>query len=252
MTDNPSNAANIVGDAPPGSHHETRGTTPLPDGRADPQTGSAASIPSPQIIGIMEREFPPCRADETDSQYENRYLAHDELTTQQSWSRGGYDNPPHLESVSSAIRGTGNAPNMGASAPVRRQAPMPGRMHPDAPGMARYRTEAIKAINKQPVDQRVQFRVLPDQRQVDDEPDDPQYQEGHHRISAYRVSQGPPTNGLWNSEHYHYAVMLKRIRKLIHWKIGVTLEQNSRRWVNRPSMLVTGTMTHSCSGSTNF
>ena len=53
--------------------------------------------------------------------------------------------------------------------------------------------------------------------------DDDKYQEGPAGISAYRVSQGPPTSGLWNAEHYHYAVMLKRIRKLIIWKVGTLL-----------------------------
>src|SRR5882762_9595748 len=39
-------------------------------------------------------------------------------------------------------------------------------------------------------------------------------------LSAYRVSRAPPNNGLWNSEQYHYTVLLKRICKLIEWKVS--------------------------------
>src|SRR5882762_6721145 len=42
-------------------------------------------------------------------------------------------------------------------------------------------------------------------------------------LSALRVSRAPPNNGLWNSEQYHYTVLLKRICKLIEWKVGRTI-----------------------------
>jgi len=33
-------------------------------------------------------------------------------------------------------------------------------------------------------------------------------------LSAYRVSQAPPNNGLWNSEQYHYTVLLREFTNL--------------------------------------
>src|ERR1700679_581 len=33
----------------------------------------------------------------------------------------------------------------------------------------------------------------------------------------------PPNNGLWNSEQYHYMVLLKRIQQLIDWKVRCTI-----------------------------
>jgi hypothetical protein len=38
-------------------------------------------------------------------------------------------------------------------------------------------------------------------------------------FSAFKISQGSPNHGIWNSEHYHYAVMLKCIQRLIIWKV---------------------------------
>ncbi|KAF7985435.1 hypothetical protein HWV62_5165 [Athelia sp. TMB] len=39
-------------------------------------------------------------------------------------------------------------------------------------------------------------------------------------LSAYRVTQGPVTNGLWNNDHYHYVVLLGKITQLINHKVG--------------------------------
>ena len=49
------------------------------------------------------------------------------------------------------------------------------------------------------------------------------YPIGPTGISAYRVTHTPPNNGLWNSEQYHYTVLLKRIQQLISWKVGCTM-----------------------------
>src|ERR1700729_1921895 len=49
------------------------------------------------------------------------------------------------------------------------------------------------------------------------------YPIGPMGISAYRVTHTPPNNGLWNSEQYHYTVLLKRIQQLISWKVGRTM-----------------------------
>jgi hypothetical protein len=112
------------------------------------------TTPSPQMRERMEQEFPPRRADETDSQYENRYLAHQRRINnmQQSWARSGYNAPPHLESASLANRGIGPGANTGTSAPAKRQAPIPGCMHP-APGMSQYRDVAYASLYRAPRDQ---------------------------------------------------------------------------------------------------
>ena len=217
-----SNPTNRVGNGSTGSHQSgnaNNGIEEIETRGHEPQM----TTPSPQMREMMEREFPSRRADETDSQYENRYLAHQRRinNTQQSWARSGYDAPPHLESASSANRGTGTGLNTGTSVPAKRQAPIPGRMHPDAPGLSQHRDAAYASLYKAP--REVQFGVLPEQRQDDDEVDNPQYLDSHNGISAYRVSHGPPNNGLWNTEQYHYTVMLKRIKKLIQWKVGVSL-----------------------------
>jgi hypothetical protein len=49
------------------------------------------------------------------------------------------------------------------------------------------------------------------------------YHNGPTGLSAYQVFHDPPSHGLWNTEHYHDSVMLKRIKKLIHWKVGLPL-----------------------------
>jgi len=70
-------------------------------------------------------------------QYENRYLAQQRRinNTQQSWARSEYDVPPHLESASTANRGTGNNIDAPVQAINKKIAPIPGCLHPDAPGM---------------------------------------------------------------------------------------------------------------------
>ncbi|KAF7966975.1 hypothetical protein HWV62_36306 [Athelia sp. TMB] len=43
-------------------------------------------------------------------------------------------------------------------------------------------------------------------------------------LSAYRVTQGPVTNGLWNNDHYHYVVLLGKVTDLIIHKVGTPFE----------------------------
>ncbi|KAF7966970.1 hypothetical protein HWV62_36322 [Athelia sp. TMB] len=43
-------------------------------------------------------------------------------------------------------------------------------------------------------------------------------------LSAYRVTQGPVTNGLLNHDHYHYIVLLGKITQLINHKVGTAIE----------------------------
>ncbi|KAF7982372.1 hypothetical protein HWV62_29118 [Athelia sp. TMB] len=43
-------------------------------------------------------------------------------------------------------------------------------------------------------------------------------------LSAYQVTQGPVTNGLWDNNHYHYVVLLGRVSQLINFKVGEPFE----------------------------
>ncbi|KAF7965635.1 hypothetical protein HWV62_42444 [Athelia sp. TMB] len=43
-------------------------------------------------------------------------------------------------------------------------------------------------------------------------------------ISAYRVTQGPVTNGIWHNDHYHYVVLLGRVAQIIKFKVGDPFE----------------------------
>ena len=210
----------------PNDHNNIVRGSSSPSEGANIRNGANQAIdPSSQLKEMMEREFAPRRTDETDTQYENRYLAQQRRinNTQQSWARSEYDVPPHLESASTANRGTGNNVDAPAQTINKKIAPIPGRLHPDAPGMQQYRDASYASLYRTPRDQRVQFGVLPDQRQNDSDQYQAQNMDGHNGISAYRVSQGPPNNGLWNTEQYHYTVMLKRIKKLVHWKVGISI-----------------------------
>jgi len=141
--------------------------------------------------------------------------------TQQSWARNVYDIPypgasndpqpaPQPEEIAASVTPT-----------VRHcTAPIPGRMHPDAPGLAQFRNAMTSNLAARK--HKVQFGVLSPNHSVDDYiQEEPEYPEGPLGISAYRVSQGPPNNGLWNAEHYHYTVMLKCIKRLIYWKVRI-------------------------------
>ncbi|KIM77654.1 hypothetical protein PILCRDRAFT_11913 [Piloderma croceum F 1598] len=107
--------------------------------------------------------------------------------------------------------------------PIQRQAPTAGCSQLSVPRVEQFRDNRDDVYVSQPKtqkDQRVQFGELPDRQ--DQETQD-NYLDSHNGISAYRVSQGPPNNGLWNTEQYHYTVMLKRICRLIHWKVGMSI-----------------------------
>ena len=214
--------------------------------------------PLPHLREAMGREFPPRRDYKTDSQYENRYVAQQRQinNTQQSWARSMYNAPPHMTSVPELDHPQGRIPprDVGERAtPVIRDClpPIPGRLIPENTGRGRgrggyiaspftrssedrYRSDPLRdcperesysASFARPTEDRVRINSPQTQASTAEEEsqDEDKYQEGPAGISAYRVSQGPPTSGLWNAEHYHYAVMLKRIRKLIIWKVGTPL-----------------------------
>jgi hypothetical protein len=102
--------------------------------------------------------------------------------------------------------------------------PSEDRYHSDPPRDCPER-ESYSASVTRPTEDRVRINSpqVQDSMAEEKSQDDDKYQEGPAGISAYRVSQGPPTSGLWNAEHYHYAVMLKHIRKLIIWKVRTPL-----------------------------
>ncbi|KIM72762.1 hypothetical protein PILCRDRAFT_15823 [Piloderma croceum F 1598] len=229
---NPPIPTNIVGEDSTGScrsdhngNEVLQDTIPSSEGN-DPQDHRMPIYnPSSLVRGILEREFMSQQADETDSQYENRYLAHQRCinNTQQSWARSGYDLPPHLDSVSTNIRRLEHRFGRGMPIPIRRQAPTTGCLQLSVLRVDQFRDNrdgVYVSQHKAQKDQRVQFGELPD-RQNQETQDN--YLDGHNGISAYRVSQGPPNKGLWNTEQYHYTVMLKRIRRLIHWKVGMSI-----------------------------
>jgi hypothetical protein len=126
-TGNPQTLTNIIGEDSTGSRHSgnhkvevLQEALPSGEGSTIQDQGMPEYNPSPQMRGIMEREFTPRRADETESQYENRYLAHQRriTNTQQSWARSGYDIPLHLDSVSNNFKRTEHRFGRGVPIPV--------------------------------------------------------------------------------------------------------------------------------------
>ena len=185
---------------------------------------SAEPLPN-TILEAMNREFPPRRDNESSEQFENRYLAHQRRinNTQQSWARNVYDIPrPEVPaSTRPGYQPTGTAAS--ATPVVRpRIAPIHNRIHRDIPLPGRYKNPTIAALAAKSYN--VQFDASdPDRNEDSESRQESGYPEGPTGISAYRVSHGPPNNGLWNAEQYHYTVMLKRIKKLIHWKVGMPI-----------------------------
>src|SRR6202050_1684791 len=97
-------------------------------------------------------------------------------------------------------------------------------MHPDVPQHAQYRAQAY-STRQGP---QVQFDSASRPYQHEPEAETsllaaPPYPLGPTGISAYQVTHTPANNGLWNTEQYHYTVLLKRIQHLIHWKVGCTI-----------------------------
>jgi hypothetical protein len=226
---NPPILTNIIGEDSTGScqsgNHKVevlQEVLPSDEGNNLQDHGMPEYNPSSQMRGIMEREFTPRRADEIKSQYENQYLAHQwRITnTQQSWARSGYDIPPHLDSVSNNFKRTEHRFGRGMPIPIQRDAPNSGWSQVNILRTEQFRDDEYLSLPKATKDHQVQFRELPD-RQDHDTPDN--YPDGHAGISAYWVSQEPPNNRLWNAEQYHYTVMLRRIHRLIHWKVGMSI-----------------------------
>jgi hypothetical protein len=216
----------------PSSHplvdNNEQGTGPVPiNDNTQSERPNATTDPSPQMVEAMNREFAPRRIGETDIQYDNRYSAHLRSihNTQQSWMGQGYDIPPRTSQDIEEVPANNITEEIRMDS-TRVRPPPPGRTHPSAPGNVRYRDEMItniRAINANTRDPRVQFDSASRPYQYDPEPEirpEENYPMGPTGTSAYRVTHGPPTNGLWNAEQYHYTVLIKRIRQLVHWKVG--------------------------------
>ncbi|KIM74603.1 hypothetical protein PILCRDRAFT_14268 [Piloderma croceum F 1598] len=103
-TGNPSIPTNVVGEDSTGSRQSghnnneiLQDTLPSSEGNDPQDHGMPIYNPSSPVRGILEREFTSRRADETNSQYENQYLAHQRRinNTQQLWARSGYESTLH-------------------------------------------------------------------------------------------------------------------------------------------------------------
>jgi len=187
-----------------GQVHSDHSNNTIPREDSHPQDGRVPrSEPEQRILDAMHREFPPRRAGEDEFQYWNRYRAHQRLinNTQRSWDRSGRDLPPHLPSTESK--------NTNAQTPNdnNRQGKAYGDTNPTQPTQTRTHVQFDSASRPYDVGQ----------EERSDHGSDFANQPG---FSAFKISQGPPNHGIWNSEHYHYAVMLKRIQRLIIWKVG--------------------------------
>jgi hypothetical protein len=90
---------------------------------------------SPQMQAMMDWELPPQRDDETDEQYDGQYHAHLNCinNTQQSWTRSGYDAPPHLPPHGIQDKTPDNHAGVHEGVVLLGQPGyIPGMMHPDA------------------------------------------------------------------------------------------------------------------------
>jgi hypothetical protein len=181
-----------------------RGADRLSDDRT-PRSEPDYRRASQRILSEMRREFPPRRADEDEIQYWNRYQAHRRLinNTQRSWDKSGHEAPPHIP----------NTDYRNTNAQV-----------PDDDIRQGQAYNELNTTQTQPTQNRTHVQFDSASRPYDvgqdvrsDHGSDFANQPG---FSAFKISQGPPNHGIWNSEHYHYAVMLKRIQRLIIWKVG--------------------------------
>src|SRR6202790_2177983 len=175
---------------------------------------------------LMNRELPPRGPFETDDQYDQRYQAQLRRisNTHRSWARGvGYDPPPHLPSFmpSRTTDGTpGGDRGWVNSHPNRPD--QPSQTRDEAGDNPQPRVERVSREQQVQFDSASRIYHYDHNNNGNSQAGD-QSHGGPLGLSAYRVSRAPPNNGLWNSEQYHYTVLLKRIRKLIEWKVGRTM-----------------------------
>jgi hypothetical protein len=182
------------------------------------------SVPT-YVQTLMNRELPPRGPFETDDQYDQRYQAQlwHISNTHRSWARGtGYDPPPHLPSFMPPRTNDGTP---GQDRGWNNTHPICPDQPPQTRDEAGHNPQSRFEQNHR--EQQVQFdsasRIYHYDHNNGNSQAGNQSHGGPLGLSAYRVSRAPPNNGLWNSEQYHYTVLLKRIHKLIDWKVGRTM-----------------------------
>jgi hypothetical protein len=215
---------------------ETTGSD-FPDPRAhqedQPQVENARSDPSTRLHGAMDRELPPRRPDESEDQYFNRYQAHLHRidNTLKSWARDGYDVPPHLTGQETREQPLGQEPEAKEGVTPTEKTPRPHprppaipRLHPNDPAQIAYRARMAAEATRGGVHFESVSRPNKSSLERDYEEEDmTEYHGGPEGLSAFRVSHTAPSHGIWNTEHYHYSVLIKHIKKLIQWKVGLSL-----------------------------
>jgi hypothetical protein len=212
LIDRPGNA---LPDRPP-LDQQSEGTYDSPEELSPPM-----NVPT-YVQTLMNRELPPHGPFETDDQYDQRYQSqlHQISNTHHSWVRGaGYDPPPHLLSSIPQQMNDGN---------MRRDRGW-NNTHPDRSDRPHSTRDEVEhdlpsRIEWNPCELQVQFESASRMYHYDTNngtsPSDNQSYGGPLGLFAFRVPRAPLNNRLWNSEQYHYTVLLKRIHKLIEWKVG--------------------------------
>ncbi|KAF7966569.1 hypothetical protein HWV62_37843 [Athelia sp. TMB] len=175
-------------------------------------TGSGRAS-SPAVMAARSTSsrssLPAQQPNETTDQYDARYAANIRRIdrTEESWSR------PYATQDTTATRAStanvpAHTPHTGASRDVRfERAPAPREPIQRDPYAFIPRSNPDSA-SRAPANNPLSSGTLaPPQG-----------------ISAYRVTHGAVTNGLWNNDHYHYVVLLGKITQLIHHKVGTTID----------------------------
>ncbi|KAF7968478.1 hypothetical protein HWV62_30501 [Athelia sp. TMB] len=175
-------------------------------------TGPRSTIGSLARVALSsssQASLPARQQHETDEQYDARYEANirNVARTEESWSRA-YPESNHLRATTtSAAASRHNAlprdvrfqrTGTSGESTTRRpygNIPQPATMMRDSGESASRPPNPYAGISVPPIG-----------------------------ISAYRVTQGPVTNGLWNHDHYHYVVLLGKITQLIEHKVGTHID----------------------------
>ncbi|KAF7970211.1 hypothetical protein HWV62_24808, partial [Athelia sp. TMB] len=178
----------------PGDHNDSASRVPAPDSRQIISLAIAAARSSSSRTSL-----PAQQPNETDDQYDARYAANIRCInrTEEAWARpyAAPNGPPSHMSAEANRDVRFERPNHASELPTQPAYTFEARLHPDsasrAPGSNLY-------TGRLPIPP--------------------------PSASAYRVTQGPVTNGLWNNDQYHYVVLLGKITQLINHKVGATIE----------------------------
>ncbi|KAF7977809.1 hypothetical protein HWV62_2729 [Athelia sp. TMB] len=189
------------------SASQHQGAPQIPTGGLHGRTLS----PRPTRSVSSRSSLPPQQPGESIDQYEARYDANIRRVThtQDSWARG--------YGMQNRTEGTAHSRNpdsgMGST-----HAALPGPPHRDVRLDTMGYRERIPQATQNPVDGPLFDSIS--------RPPNPYAGISAPPIgtSAYRVTQGPVTNGLWSNDHYHYVVLLGRVTQLVNHKVGEPFE----------------------------